>query len=573
MKRTKQNSNLFNSNKQKIKISSHKHLNTIEECPESEDIIKKLEAMEFSSDKSFETPFISLSKTRDKIINKISNLNKSISVPNISVPNLYIENFEEIPSDIKSLKEEEINDSNYLEVLSKFLNNKEKKEEKKLNNINKLSIKEKYNRIYMNLQKCNLNINCLDKMTKFINSIDNSSNNIYQQIELILDVVSELSTKIQEEYTIKKDLITKLNNFELNKENYEKQINAIKIELLNKEEQLTQLMNKDTIDNIENNNKKDNSQQGLMFLINNAKKENQFLFEKILNYKMQIKKILSSSKILFEKHKICLEEIDKLKSKSNKNLSIETVNNIVMIPKKGNYCLKENDSNSKINKRNSNNTNSNNEIYTLANKLISLLLKINRTLFKLDFNLIKINSNSKVPLNDISEINPTIDINFLMQEKNFQLFSKYISCNIDIINNKIINISKNLYANNNKINKENKNSSMTLKNSSEIIKNSNISRFNQSIKFFSPENKNASKTMKNYINLKKTRNNMRNQKLTRNSTSRDGLSYLNFYNNNDSENITVIKKNNSNKKSNQVINQTMNLEKQKNIKQNSSKFY
>ena len=568
MKRTKQNSNLFNSNKQKIKISSHKHLNTIEECPESEDIIKKLEAMEFSTDKSFETPFISLSKTRDKIINKISNLNKSISVPN-----LYIENFEEIPSDIKSLKEEEINDSNYLEVLSKFLNNKEKKEEKKLNNINKLSIKEKCNRIYMNLQKCNLNINCLDKMTKFINSIDNSSNNIYQQIELILDVVSELSTKIQEEYTIKKDLITKLNNFELNKENYEKQINAIKIELLNKEEQLTQLMNKDTIDNIENNNKKNNSQQGLMFLINNAKKENQFLFEKILNYKMQIKKILSSSKILFEKHKICLEEIDKLKSKSNKNLSIETVNNIVMIPKKGNYCLKENDSNSKINKRNSNNTNSNNEIYTLANKLISLLLKINRTLFKLDFNLIKINSNSKVPLNDISEINPTIDINFLMQEKNFQLFSKYISCNIDIINNKIINISKNLYTNNNKINKENKNSSMTLKNSSEIIKNSNISRFNQSIKFFSPENKNASKTMKNYINLKKTRNNMRNQKLTRNSTSRDGLSYLNFYNNNDSENITVIKKNNSNKKSNQAINQTMNLEKQKNIKQNSSKFY
>ena len=568
MKRTKQNSNLFNSNKQKIKISSHKHLNTIEECPESEDIIKKLEAMEFSTDKSFETPFISLSKTRDKIINKISNLNKSISVPN-----LYIENFEEIPSDIKSLKEEEINDSNYLEVLSKFLNNKEKKEEKKLNNINKLSIKEKCNRIYMNLQKCNLNINCLDKMTKFINSIDNSSNNIYQQIELILDVVSELSTKIQEEYTIKKDLITKLNNFELNKENYEKQINAIKIELLNKEEQLTQLMNKDTIDNIENNNKKDNSQQGLMFLINNAKKENQFLFEKILNYKMQIKKILSSSKILFEKHKICLEEIDKLKSKSNKNLSIETVNNIVMIPKKGNYCLKENDSISKINKRNSNNTNSNNEIYTLANKLISLLLKINRTLFKLDFNLIKINSNSKVPLNDISEINPTIDINFLMQEKNFQLFSKYISCNIDIINNKIINISKNLYANNNKINKENKNSSMTLKNSSEIIKNSNISRFNQSIKFFSPENKNASKTMKNYINLKKTRNNMRNQKLTRNSTSRDGLSYLNFYNNNDSENITVIKKNNSNKKSYQVTNQTMNLEKQKNIKQNSSKFY
>ena len=114
---------------------------------------------------------------------------------------------------------------------------------------------------------------------------------------------------------------------------------------------------------------------------------------------------------------------------------------------------------------------------------------------------------------------------------------------------------------------------MTMKNSSEIIKNSSISRFNQSIKFFSPENKNSSKTMKNYINLKKTRNNIRNQKLTRNSTSRDGLSYMNFYNNNDLDNITVVQKNNSNKKSTQAINQTVNLEKQKYMKQNGSKFY
>ena len=536
MKHQKQNSNLFNNNKQKIKIPSNNHLNTIEECPESEDIIKKLEAMDFSADKSFETPFISLSKTKDKIINKISYLNKSISVPN-----LCIENYEEIPYGLTSLKEDEINDSNYLEVLSKFLNNKGKIEEKKSNNINIISIKEKSNRIYMNLQKCNLNMNCLDKMTKFINSVDNLTNNIYQPIELILDIVSELLTKIQEESAMKNDLVNKLNNISLNKENYEKQINAIKIELLNKQEQLAQLMNKDTIDNMEIISKNDNNQQGLLFLINNAKKENQFLFEKILNYKMQIKKLLSSSKILFEKHKICLEEIDKLKAKSKINLSIETVNNFVMIQKKENY-YKDTDSNIKMNKGN----NSNNQIQTLTNK---------------------------IPLNDISEINPIIDMNCLLQEKNFQLFSKFISCNIDIINNKIINLSKNLFSNSNKLNKENKNSSMTIKNSSEIIKNSNICRFNQSIKFFSPENKNASKTMKNYINLKKTRNNKKNQKLTRNSTSRDGLSYLNFYNNNDLDNITVIKKDNSNKKSSQTFNQTVNLEKQKNLKQNGSKFY
>jgi len=564
MKHQKQNSNLFNSNKQKIKISSKKHLNTIEECPESEDIIKKLEAMDFSTDKSFETPFFSLSKTKDKIINKIAALNKSISVPN-----LYIENYDEIPSCLKSLKEEEINDSNYLEILSKFLNNKERKEEKKSDNINEQFIKEKINRIHMNLQKCNLNMNCLDKMNKFMNSVNNLTNNVYQPMEFILDVVSELITKIQEEYAIKNDLVNKLNNISLNKENYEKQINAIKTELLNKEEQLAKLMNKDTIDSIEINNKKDTSQQGLVFLINNAKKENQFLFEKILNYKIQMKKILSSSKILFEKHQICLEELNKLKSKSTKKLSIESVHNFIVTRKKANNCIKDNESCQKINKGST----SNNQVYSLTNNLIKVLLDINRMLFKLDFNIIKISKNNKMPLNDISDINPNIDMNFLLQEKNFQLFSKFISCNIDIINNKIVNLPKCVFSNNNKSNKENKNSSMTMKNSSEIIKHSSISRFNQSIKFFSPENKNASKTMKNYINLKKTRNNIRNQKLTRNSTSRDGLSYMNFYNNNDLDNITVVQKNNSNKKSNQAINQTVNLEKQKHMNQNGSKFY
>ena len=563
MKHQKQNSNLFNSNKQKIKISSKKHLNTIEECPESEDIIKKLEAMDFSTDKSFETPFFSLSKTKDKIINKIAALNKSISVPN-----LYIENYDEIPSCLKSLKEEEINDSNYLEILSKFLNNKERKEEKKSDNINEQFIKEKINRIHMNLQKCNLNMNCLDKMNKFMNSVNNLTNNVYQPMEFILDVVSELITKIQEEYAIKNDLVNKLNNISLNKENYEKQINAIKTELLNKEEQLAKLMNKDTIDSIEINSKKDTSQQGLVFLINNAKKENQFLFEKILNYKIQIKKVLASSKILFEKHQICLEELDKLKSKNTKKLSIESVNNFVVTRKKANNCIKDNES-----FHNNKGSTSNNQVYSLTNNLIKVLLDINRMLFKLDFNIIKISKNNRMPLNDISDINPNIDMNFLLQEKNFQLFSKFISCNIDIINNKIVNLPKWVFSNNNKSNKENKNSSMTMKDSSEIIKNSSISRFNQSIKFFSPENKNASKTMKNYINLKKTRNNIRNQKLTRNSTSRDGLSYMNFYNNNDLDNITVVQKNNSNKKSNQAINQTVNLEKQKHMNQNGSKFY
>ena len=562
MKNLKQNSNLFDSNKKKIKISSRKHLNTIEECPETEDIIKKIENLDFSTDKSFETPFITLSKTRDKIINKINNLNKSISVPD-----LFFENYEEFAPDIKSLKDEEINDSNYLEILSKFLNiNKEKAEEKKSNgnNISKLVLNEKINRIYVLFQKCNLNKNCLDNMNKLLNLINNKGSYLQQPVDLILDVFSELLSKIQEEYSIKNDLINKLNNMTLKKENFEKQILSIKNELESKEKQLEKLMDEETLENVQSN-KENNDQQALLSFINNMKKENQLLFEKVLGYKINMKKILSSSRILYEKYKSCLTENEKLKLKKSKDFSIESVNKMEI---KGKTTIKKLKSSSSFNNirinTEYNNINMTHSIIPLTNNLIKLSMDINRMLFKCDFNLVKISKNNKIPLNDINELNQIIDISFLSQEKNFQLFSKYIYCNFDIINNKILNLPNILSSNNNRLNKESKNSSMTKKNTNELIKNSSIGRINQSIKFFSPENKTASKTMKNYINLRKTRNNIRNQKLIRNSTSRDGLSFMNFYNNNDSNSLTVFQKNSNNNVNNKMFNQTVNLEKQRN---------
>ena len=562
MKNLKQNSNLFDSNKKKIKISSRKHLNTIEECPETEDIIKKIENLDFSTDKSFETPFITLSKTRDKIINKINNLNKSISVPD-----LFFENYEEFAPDIKSLKDEEINDSNYLEILSKFLNiNKEKAEEKKSNgnNISKLVLNEKINRIYVLFQKCNLNKNCLDNMNKLLNMINNRGSYLQQPVDLILDVFSELLSKIQEEYSIKNDLINKLNNMTLKKENFEKQILSIKNELESKEKQLEKLMDEETLENVQSN-KENNDQQALLSFINNMKKENQLLFEKVLGYKINMKKILSSSRILYEKYKSCLTENEKLKLKKSKDFSIESLNKMEI---KGKTTIKKLKSSSSFNNirinTEYNNINMTSSIIPLTNNLIQLSLDINRMLFKCDFNLVKISKNNKIPLNDINELNQIIDISFLSQEKNFQLFSKYIYCNFDIINNKILNLPNILSSNNNRLNKESKNSSMTKKNTNELIKNSSIGRINQSIKFFSPENKTSSKTMKNYINLRKTRNNIRNQKLIRNSTSRDGLSFMNFYNNNDLNSLTVFQKNSNINVNNKMFNQTMNLEKQRN---------
>ena len=556
MKNQKQNSTIFNSNKQKAKISSKNHLNTIEECPESDDIIKKLEAMNFTTDKSFETPFISLSKTRDKIINKIKDLNKSISFPEF-----YVENSAGKHSDLKSLNSEDINDSNYLEVISKFLNiNKEKDEAKDNNNgINKLVLNEKINRIYMFIQKCNLNKSCLDKMNKFMSLVNNISINL-QPIDSLLEVIFELLSKIQEEYSIKNDLI---NYISIKKENYEKQIYSIKSELQNKEKQLEKLMNIETMGNLQNKIE-NNNQLAIVTLLNNVKKDNQILFEQIVDYKSQIQNLLTGCKILYEKHQICLAENEKLKSKSMNNFSKVAVNNIEI---KGKTTIQKSKSsvsfrNIRMNTEYNNNENISNLVNSLTNNLIKLLLDINQMLFKYDYNLNKINKNNRIPLNNINEIIPNIDINFLIKEKNFQLFSKYISCNLDIINNKIINLSNSLSINTNRFNKENKNSSMTLKNSNELLKNSSIKSINQSVKFFSPENKSGSKTMKNYINLRRTRNAIRNQKLVRNSTSKDGVSFINFYKNNDLDNFSVSKKNSPNKKINKLFNQTVNIEKQ-----------
>ena len=68
--------------------------------------------------------------------------------------------------------------------------------------------------------------------------------------------------------------------------------------------------------------------------------------------------------------------------------------------------------------------------------------------------------------------------------------------------------------------------------------------------------------------MRKTRNTIRNQKLIRNSTSRDGVSFMNFYNNNDLDSFSLFKKDTLNKVNNKIVNKTVNLEKQRNKKHN-----
>ena len=427
MKNQRQNisysSNIIKNNSSILSPSVEtNYLNPIEECSENDDIIKKLDNLTFSSDeKSFESSFFSFSKTKNK---NNSQSNKSISIPNL-INDKNIDNF---PFELKTIKEEDIT-SDYNSI-NNILENKTKTIKfEKNSEIYCLLLKEKINRICNIIQNYNINHKCHYIMNNFINYINDINNNLYKPIDSVLDVIIELLSKIKGEYAIKEGLTDKLNNMSLNKEDYEKKIIEIKKELIYKEKEIESLKSRK---NSHKKKEKDNSNEKIIFEINNIKKENQFLFEKNINYKTQIKKVCSEYKILHDKYKICLKDlnINGVKEKSN----------ILKQEKIFDFSLNNISSSSKK----TINTDAISPIKKLACDLISFLLDINKMLFKYDFALVKMNkmNNFKTPLNDVNDLNHNIDINYLLIERNYAIFSKYLFCNMDIIYNKIINVNK-----------------------------------------------------------------------------------------------------------------------------------
>ena len=544
-------------------LKKEKYLNPIEECPETDDIIKKLDNLDFSSDgKSFETPYISLSKTKTK---------KYVQSNSISIPYLINDNsIEDFPLELKSKNNEDIF---YYKNISNILNNNDnnKKEEKNNiiysdnnNDIYFLLLKEKINRICINIQNYNINEKYYNIMINFICCLNNIiNNNLYTYIDSIFDVILELFSKIKGEYKIKEELTIKLNNMSLNKEDYEKKIFEIKKELIYKEKEIETLLS-------EKDNKKkeikNNSNKKLILEINTLKKENQLLFEKILSYKTKIKSICSDYINLHDKYKICLKEIDKKEEKDKKCIFIKQ--NIIEFSLNKKLAEKNNTNNiNLLNKINEIPSNIISPIKKLTSDLILFLFDVNKMLFKYDFALVKMNKikNIKMPLNDIKDLNPNIDINYLLNERNYKIFSKYFFCNMDIIYNKIININK---GNNNNFN-SNSNSNNNLKELKRFsgdkkkingkIKSLNNSRVNQSINLYLPESNVYAKNFKSYISIKKNRE---NKNLVRNSTSRNGFSFLNFYSDTDLEGNFIIKKE-MNNKIDKKFSHTVNLEKNK----------
>ena len=560
MKNKKQNS--YYTNNVNNLTSPVKYLNPIDECPETEDIFKKLENLNFSSDeKSFDTPFFSLSKTKNK--------NNAQSDKTISIPNLINDNIiEDYPFELKSIKDEGRNDFNYISNI--LINNNKNEEINKDNNEknNLLLLKEKINRICMLVQNYNINQKCYYKMSNLIYLINELNNNqCYKPIDYALDVILELLSKIKDEYKIKDELINKLNNISLNKEDYEKKIFEIKKELIYKEKEIENLK-RTKKNNIDKKEIMDNSNQKLLSEINNMKIENNFLFNTVLSYKNQFKKICYEYKNLYDKYKICLGEIDNIDKKEKKYFIKDNLYSFTLNMKSTNNEIKSNSFN-KANDIFSNNS----VIKKLVNDLISLLMDINKMLFKYDFALVKMSkiNNFKTPLNDIKDLNPNIDINYLLNEHNYRIFSKYFLCNMDIIYNKIINsIKGNKNVNSNKNLKESKKSFTDKKKINGKVISLNNSRTNQSINMYVPENNSNSKSFKSYISIKKNRNKEKNKKFVRNSTSRNGFSFLNFYSDTDLEGKSIIKKHITNYKINKKFSHTVNIEKSKKVQNNDN---
>ena len=499
MKNKKQNSVITSYNN--INSPENKYLKPIiEESSDTDEIFKKLENLNFSSEgKSFETPFKSISKKKTK---KGVNKDKNVSIPNLIIDNIV----DDIPSELKTMKEEEPSYSDFIDkfILSKHKNQKQDKNYEKSNDIYQILLKEKINRILISLQNYSINQNTYNKMNSSIAYVNDLNNILYKPFDSVLDVILDLLSKIKEEYIIKQELVNKLSDISLNKETYEKKMFEIKKELIYKEKELETLMN----DNSQKKTKNNSNQKSTSSEINNIKKENQFLFEKVLSYKNQLKELYAEYKILYEKYKICLKEIDnqKDKSKNIKTFMKENTNDFMIVMKSNkstphkriksttNYnCL--NKSNDKL----SVSANSPNfiNIKKLASDLISFLLDINQMIFKYDFTLMKINKNKnlKSSLNDINTLSSNIDINFLKNEQNYKLFSKYFKCNLDIIYNKLINLNKN----NNNTNK----SPNEKKKGNSRLTSLNNSRTNQSINLFVPDKKNCAKSFKTYISIKR----------------------------------------------------------------------
>ena len=544
--------NVVGSNYKKKDDSLEKYFKPLEENKDTNDILKELENLNLSAEKSFDTAFdhpnintqkknTTHKKSTNPIINDdiINNINKN---ENVKFKNVDL-NLEINTNDNKKLLTEKeifngINDEdNENENLSEFL------------------LKEKINRICTSFQGYSLSQKCYIYLNNFIPLLPELNQKLYKPIDNLFDVFIELLTRIKQEFAVKENLIHKLNDISLNNEGYEKKLLKLKKEIKNKEREICTLINKV---NLEKEKKEDNSKSKILE-INSLKKENLQLNNKLTLFKNQIRKTEADYKAIQNKLKYYIME------RENKNNSSNFDNNSI----KGN--------NSKLTQQQEDYNNINNEKYLAIKKLnmnlVYLLKEINKNLCKYDYGLNKLyieKMNKAEEDNEmdyeIEDLNSEIETNLLVDENNNKKLYKHFMFNMDIINSKIIDILKKntqILQNFSKVNVDNKNKHNKNKKEGEDdrIKNKVNYEFNNTNNYNNNNDKININIRNNNIanNVKKNKNNynLNNYYRLNNSVNTDNIniknkksdinnivnknksntrkSFLNFYNNDDKD--------------------------------------
>ena len=427
--------------------SLEKYFNPIEDSHESEDILKKLENLNFSEETSFDMPqkvFEPLSKNMPKEISKEKQNNLNKEKEKLSKYDLITEN-----------KDENINNKN--DTFFNFSNNNiindnyEKNTDNLLLNDNienkkeltEYTLKEKLNRICLSLQGYTLKPKCYENLNNFIPFIPKVQKELYQPLDSIFDVFIELLYRMKEEFNVKENLINKLNNISVINDGYDKKLLKLKKEIKDKDKEIGALINKI---NFEKDKIKDNSKSKILE-INSLKKENQNLNNKLTLYKNKIRKIEADNKTLQNKLRLYFFEKENRSNYSTNFNTEKNINNNINTNNNINNNIINNNTNKDNKNINQEEFKINNDKYLLIKRLnmslVYLLKDINKNICKYDFSLNKIINDEIEGKNyEIEDLEENIETNILIDKNNCKTLCKNFLFNMDVVNNKIIDILK-----------------------------------------------------------------------------------------------------------------------------------
>ena len=424
--------------------SLDQYFNPIEDSHESEDILKKLDNLNFSEETSFEMPqktFEQLTQNIPKQKDKKINNNNIKEKEKLSKEDLITEN-----KDDHNIYKDDINYNHINNIENdnndQFLLNNNNENNKK--ELTEYTLKEKLNRICLSLQGYTLKPKCYENLNNFIQYLPKISKELYQPIDSIFDVFIELLFRMKEEFNVKENLIQKLNNLSVINDGYDKKLLKLKKEIKDKDKEIGSLINKMTF---EKDKIKDNSKSKILE-INSLKKENQNLNNRLTLYKNKIRKIEADNKTLQNKLRLYFyEKENRINYMTNNNNEKNTNNN--------NNVINNINNNNNINKESKNdNKNNNQEEFKINNEkyllikrlnmsLVYLLKDINKNICKYDFSLNKI-INDEIQGNnyEIDDLDENIETNILIDKNNCKTLCKNFLFNMDVVNNKIIDILK-----------------------------------------------------------------------------------------------------------------------------------